>query len=75
MNYYTLGEAARLLGRSYSQCWHVFAYGRLRWPRRVGRSFILDNDDLAALTAYFNGDGDREGREPVAPSEQSSSVE
>ena len=63
MNHYSLGEAAQVLGRSYSQCWHVYAYGRLRWPRRVGRTFVLDSDDLAALQAYFKierKDGDCE---------------
>jgi hypothetical protein len=63
MNQYSLGEAAQVLGRSYSQCWHAYAYGKLRWPRRVGRTFVLDGDDLAALQAYFKierKDGDRE---------------
>ena len=54
MNQYSLGEAARLVGRSYSQCWHAYAYGRVRWPRRVGRSFVLDEDDLAALQGFFH---------------------
>lgn len=57
MEQYSLAEAARLLGRSYSQCWHVFAYGRVRWPRRIGRTFVLDSSDLAALEAFFKQDG------------------
>ncbi len=66
MNHYSLGEAAQVLGRTYSQCWHVYAYGKLRWLRRVGRTFVLDQDDLACLQAYFQGERKDVDHEPVA---------
>lgn len=48
-NQFSLSEAAAALGVSYSRCWHVYAYKRLPAPRRVGRTFVLTDDDIAAL--------------------------
>lgn len=74
MNHYSLGEAAQVLGRSYSQCWHAYAYGRLRWPRRVGRTFVLDNGDLAELQAYFQIEIKDVDHEPIANDRSVSSL-
>lgn len=70
MTQYSLGEAAQVLGRSYSQCWHVYAYGKLRWPRRVGRTFVLNGDDLAALQQFFEIERKDENREPIASNDR-----
>jgi hypothetical protein len=50
---YTLREAAESVKETYSRVWHVYAYGRLRPPLRVGRTFAVTDADLAKLRAYF----------------------
>ena len=50
--------------------WHAYAYGRLPWPRRVGRTFVLDSDDLAALQQLFEIERNDESREPNASSDR-----
>ncbi|WP_171472656.1 hypothetical protein [Frigoriglobus tundricola] len=51
--HYGLHEAAAAIGQSYSRCWHAYAYKRLPPPLRVGRTFVLTDDDLAALKEHL----------------------
>lgn len=55
---YTLHEAAAAIGQSYSRCWHAFAYKRLPSPLRVGRTFVLTDDDLTALKVHLTRQGE-----------------
>jgi hypothetical protein len=56
--HYSLKEAASLAGVSYSRAWHTYAYKRLGWPQRVGKTLVLSEDDLAALKTYIANNGD-----------------
>lgn len=56
--HYSLKEAASLVGVSYSRAWHLYAYGRLGWPCRVGKTLVLSENDLAALKIYIANNGD-----------------
>lgn len=51
---YSLKQAAEMVGASYSQVWHIYAYRKLQWPRRVGKTFVLNEADLVALKKYLN---------------------
>lgn len=51
--HYSLHEAAEAIGQSYSRCWHAYAYKRLPPPLRVGRTFVLTEDDLAVLKQHL----------------------
>jgi hypothetical protein len=59
---YSLSEAAAAIGESYSRCWHAYADKKLPLPRRVGRTFVLTDDDIAALKSCLRDQG--EGAEP-----------
>lgn len=54
MTLFTLGEAARLVGTTYSRVWHVFALHRLPQPLRLGRIHMLTESDIEALKKYFS---------------------
>ncbi len=51
---YSLKEAAKIIGVSYSRAWHAYAYGRLAWPRRVGKMFILDESEVKNLRTHLD---------------------
>lgn len=51
---YTLRQAAAMTGASYSQAWHIYAYGRLPSPRRVGKMFVFGEDDIESLRSYLD---------------------
>ena len=51
---YTLRQAAAMSGASYSQAWHVYAYGRLPWPRRVGKMFVFGEEDIESLRNHLD---------------------
>jgi hypothetical protein len=63
---YSLTEAAAAIGESYSRCWHAFAYKKLPPPRRVGRTFVLTDDDIAALKICLRAQGKEAEHEPSA---------
>ena len=50
---YTMNEAAKLIGETYSRAWHAYAYGRVPAPLRVGRAFVLTDREIERLGAYF----------------------
>lgn len=56
--HYSLHEAAEAIGQSYSRCWHAYAYKRLPSPLRVGRTFVLTDDDLAVLKEHLAEQGE-----------------
>ena len=55
MQMHTINEVAKMMGETYSRVWHAYAYGRVPVPVRVGRTFVLTDDDIARLQAYFSG--------------------
>lgn len=61
--HYSLHEAAAAIGQSYSRCWHAYAYKRLPSPLRVGRTFVLTDDDLAALKEHLSGQSNGEEKQ------------
>ncbi len=54
VNQYTMRQAAVMTGASYSRVWHVYAYGRLPWPRRVGKMFVLGEEDIESLKSHLD---------------------
>lgn len=58
---HTINEAAKMIGETYSRVWHVYAYGRLPAPLRVGRAFVLTDTDIERLRLYFGGKRSRSG--------------
>ena len=52
---HTINDVAKMIGQSYSRVWHAYAYGRVPAPLRVGKTFILNETDIARLKAYFSG--------------------
>lgn len=54
IGHYTIKEAAATLGVSYSQVWHVYAYGRLPLPQRLGKMFILDEPGIESLRRHLD---------------------
>jgi hypothetical protein len=61
-----LNEAAAAIGQSYSRCWHAYAYKRLPPPLRVGRTFVLTEDDLTTLKEHLAGQSNGEKRQHAA---------
>ena len=53
---HTINDVAKMIGETYSRVWHAYAYGRVPVPLRVGRTFILTENDIVRLRAYFGGD-------------------
>lgn len=53
---HSINDAAKMIGQTYSRVWHVFAYGRLPTPLRVGKTFVLTDTDIDRLRTYFAGE-------------------
>lgn len=62
---FSLKEAAKIIGVSYSRVWHAYAYGRLPWPLRVGKMFILDESDVKNLRTHLDNSAKGEHYVPV----------
>ena len=63
MRYYTIQDAAELVGVSYNRLWYALITGKLRASRRIGRLRIFDDCDIEGIREYFTGR--KQGVEPT----------
>ena len=60
MSFYTIQEAAELVGVSYNRLWYALITNRLSESRRVGRLRLFDDFDIITIRQYFAERDDRE---------------
>lgn len=55
MSYYTIQEAATLVGVTYNQLWYAVITHRITESQRIGRLRLFDDHDIAVIREYFTG--------------------
>lgn len=53
MAFYTIQEAAELVGISYNRLWYALITNRLTETRRIGRLRLFDDYDIVTIRQYF----------------------